>query len=190
MVSLFCSFPLSIFSYSGGYCPLFSYYMTLATFQDIQDTANYLVSRVDVNSSLGAVVNLLYNCGLRIDEACQLRRFTLFPSLFIVDTEKKSLDRTFLLPLLPSAYLPLLSNPVTPLSLWVISSPTSVSRFILKNSPKVFFKGENKITTNIFRYYYARNLQNQGYTLAQIQAAMGHSSPLSTMSYLAPVFFD
>lgn len=163
--------------------------MNTATFEDIEETCNYLVSRIDVNSSLGAVVHLLYRCGLRIEEACELKRFALDPNFFVVDTEKKSLNRTFDIFLLPPAYFQLLASaPIIP-ELWVISSPSSVTRYVLQQSPKIFYKDRKRITTNIFRYYYVRKLQKEGFTIEQIQLKMGHSNIASTLSYLAPIYY-
>lgn len=163
--------------------------MNLATFENIQETVNYLLGRVDINTNLGAVVHLLHATGLRINEACELKRFTLDTTTFVVDTEKKSYNRIFPLALLPSAYLPLL--PYSP-GFGVgntISSCSSVTRFVLLNSTKVFYKSDKNITSNIFRYHFARNLLQEGYTVEQIQIQMGHSNLTSTLSYLAPIYF-
>jgi len=163
--------------------------MNTATFLDIQQTVNYLLTRVDIGTSLGAVINLLYNCGLRIEEACELKRFTLGDTTFTIDTEKRSYNRTFSLSLLPYPYFDVLPYTPQQWNLGVISSPSSVQRFVLSNSPKIFYKDSKRITSNIFRYYYARNLEQQGYTLEQIQVAMGHSNIASTLSYLAPIYY-
>lgn len=163
--------------------------MNVATFQDIKNVVDYLIPRCDINTPLGAVVHLLYRCGLRVEEACELKRFTILPTTFTVDTEKKSLDRTFDLGLLPSAYYPALSSPPPLPVLWVLSSTSSVTRFILQNSPQIFYKDTKRITTNLFRYYYVRNLQDQGYTVEQIQVIMGHSNISSTLSYLSPIYY-
>lgn len=141
------------------------------------------------DSAQGSVLSLLYNTGLRIQEAVELKRFSLGNLTFIVDTQKNSLDRTFPSYYLPSNYRNFLPYVSGLLGWQTISSYTNVVRAIHNYSDKIYYKNENNILTNIYRYRYARMLQNYGYTLEQIKNEFGHLSTASTLSYLADIYY-
>lgn len=163
--------------------------MNIATYDEINTTCLLLVSRSSVGTSLRNILELLYNTGLRIEEAIQLKRFTVDATTFIVDTEKNSLNRTFPLALLPVGYLPYIPLSSPPFGRVNMGSYTSCVRHIFNVADKIYYKGDKNVLTNIFRYRYAKSLQMQGYTIEQIQEAFGHLSQASTLSYLADLYW-
>jgi integrase len=163
--------------------------MAVANFSDLDNTCLLIISRFPVGSSQNSVLNFVYNTGCRIEEAIQLERITLGATTFTVDTEKKSLNRTFALSLLPPNYLNFLPVPASPLARKTLSSYTSIVRAILLNADRIYYKNTNDILSNVFRYRYVRYLQEQGYSFSQIKQDMGHISNQSTASYLADVFY-
>lgn len=163
--------------------------MIEATYQDIDDTCLSILSRFSPFSSQGSVFQFLYNTGCRVQEAIQLKRISLTTISFIVDTEKKSLDRTFDISLLPPNYFNYLPFNPSEFSVKTLSSYTSVIRAIFSNADKMYFKDKNNVLSNIFRYRYALFLQNNGLTLEQIRAEFGHISVQSTLSYLSPIYY-
>lgn len=162
---------------------------TLATISDLIETCDLLIFRSPPTSVQRAVFQLLYNTGCRVEEAIQLKRITLQATTFTVDTEKNSLNRVFPLALLPASYLPYLPYVPNLLASSNFGSYTSSVRFSNLNRNKRYFKVDNSIPTNIFRYRYAWQLREDGYTNEQIRDAFGHISMSSTLNYLAPLYY-
>ena len=160
-----------------------------ATYNDIETTCLIILDALNPYSRQGSLLRLLYNTGLRIEEAIQLKRFTIDDTTFTIDTEKNSLNRTFSLDLLPLPYLQYLPYNPAPTFLHNFSSYTNICGYIKRFADKRYYKGDKDILTNIYRYRYAYYLREEGYTVAQIQEAFGHLSVSSTLSYLAPISY-
>jgi integrase len=162
---------------------------TLATFEDLETTCLLLISRAPAMSIQRAVFEFLYNTGCRIEEAIQLKRITLGVSTFEVDTQKNSNNRIFPLVLLPPSYLPYLPVSLDLLGRQNFGSYTSSVRFSNLNRNRRYFKADNSIPTNIFRYRYAWKLRNDGLTVEQIRYEFGHISTASTLNYLSALYY-
>jgi len=161
----------------------------IATYNQIDESCLIILDRSDNGSLANAVFRLLYNTGVRIQEAVQLPRFSLGVADFTIDTEKNSLNRTFPIGYLPPIYYNYLPYNPGFGGFQTISSYSTVVRQIKSFTDQIYYKGENNILTNIFRYRYARYLQHEGFTLLQIKEAFGHLSTQSTLSYLADIHF-
>lgn len=161
----------------------------IATYNDLETTCNVILRQYDIYTNVGATLQLLYDTGLRAEEAVQLERFTLTSSTFIVNTEKNSSNREFPLSILPAAYIQALSAPPISGYPYTIGSYTSLVRAVKMHSDKQYYKDKKFLVANVFRYRYVRYLQSIGYTIEQIANDLGHLSLTSTASYLQTVHY-
>lgn len=162
---------------------------TLATLQDLDTTCLLLISRSPQMSKQKAVFQFLYFTGCRVRESIELFRIEIVGNNFVVDTEKGSDNRNFRLSLLPPSYLPFLPYVPNLLVNPNFGSYTSSVRFSNFNRNKRYFKADNSVPTNLFRYRYAWQLRANGKSNKQIQKEFGHISLQSTLNYLEPLYY-
>lgn len=149
--------------------------------------------KADLNLLERCVVGLLYGCGMRISEVCNLKisdidstnkrikvaqgkggkdRFTLLPPTLL-----EQLRRYFVASGKPKVYL--FTSPQTKRALHVRSMQVIVNKAMVKAG---FESG--RFTAHTLRHSFATHMLNQGNNIHVIKTLLGHSKLETTMIYL------
>lgn len=130
-----------------------------------------------------SLYQLLYNTGLRAQEAIQLNRWSIYDlSTYLVTTSKSSHNRLISRALVPE----ILQNQIIiqTLKYKVITYDTLLNHFEKMSRGIVFSVGGKKTALHLFRYNFARKLLDQGKTSEEIRVNLGHVSIENTNIYL------
>ncbi len=157
-----------------------------------------ILDSVDLQSSTGyrdrAILEVLYGCGLRVTEACELRISHLYMDEGFVRVIGKG-NKERLVPMGEMAvaaireYLPYRQNPALPihddcLFLNRYGKPLSrVSIFKLVKAQAIVAGVNKEISPHSFRHSFATHLIENGADLRVVQEILGHESILTTEIY-------
>ena len=157
--------------------------LTTATLQQLQAALTNLIDRTAVDRpSTAQLFQLMYNTGLRIREVLEVDRWQFTDEDdFIVHLEKREGTRRIPISKIPDA----LADRYIYQQPFVMETYSAVNNTFKYYGPGVLFGADGRPTTcHAFRYQYMKQLSEDGLTVTEIGAIMGHVNQANTANYI------
>lgn len=159
--------------------------MTIITDLELKNICDNLLNAPNYyNDDMNRCLNVIHEFGLRTNEIFQPNdKFSIDSNLnVIIDTFKGSNPRVLDRSLFDSVFYSRIQNNIAPVQFMRHSVINYYIRQV--NYPKIYYSGNQEITTYLFRYNRIRQMKIQGFTNQQITSYFGWVSNSIVLSYL------
>lgn len=129
-----------------------------------------------------ALLQLLYNTGLRINEVLEVERWQANgPDSFSVQLSKREETREIAASSVPDSIL----DHYTQQQPYILETYSAVNNAFRRHTPGLVIEKKKKTTLlHAFRYFYIKSIHASGLSLADVAAHMGHKVQASTAGYI------
>lgn len=157
---------------------------TITTADELTAILDPVRAQIDTyNPTVGTVLQMLHDTGLRINEVIELDRWTYSPAEeWTVKLEKGDASRVFILGDMPPRFVDVLNGPGWPA--WF--SYQAAAKIVRAAMPRLVFNSDSRPTTfHAWRYRFVWLLRDRDHlTAAQIATQICHKSVSSTLHYM------
>jgi site-specific recombinase XerD len=158
--------------------------MQPATLAELQTALQATITQaLNERPTTGAIFQLMYNTGLRVREVLEVDRWQYNDDdTFTVQLEKREGTRVIPISQVPDAISDRFIDKV-PFEMETYSAVNNTFKY---SAPGIIFGNDTRRTTShAFRYQFVKQLAQEGKTVAEIAAILGHVNQANTSKYMS-----